>query len=435
MAAAAAACGLDFGTSNTTLGVNIEHAGRPAGTGVRLAPLEDAHPTLPSAIFFDFEEGGVSVGRAAVGAYVAGTDGRFMRALKSVLGTDLIEEKTLLRRSRIGFRDVIARFLAETKRRAEAACCGGAPALNAGVHGRPVHFVDGDPEADARAQRVLEEIAREIGFRDVSFQYEPIAAALAYEADRVDREEIALVADVGGGTSDFSIVRLGPERRERPDRTADILANDGVRVGGTDFDRELSLASVLPCLGYRSPMRRTGLAAPNHYFTDLATWSKVNFLYVPKVLAEIRQIRRESAHPDLIDRLIRVLETRRGHTLAIETETVKIALSDVPEKTACLSWIEPELSVTVTRSQLAAATADLARRIAGKVQDCLRQATLTADRIDALFLTGGSTLLLHVRRALLAEVPAARVVEGDKFGAVGVGLTLEAARRYGAVRA
>jgi len=190
-----------------------------------------------------------------------------MRSLKSVLGTALIDEETLLLRSRIGFREVIGRFLAEAKRRAEAAAD---IELDAVVHGRPVRFVDDDAAADARAERALEDIARSIGFRHVAFQLEPIAAAFAYEAE-LDREEIALVADIGGGTSDFSVVRLGPERRRRVERAGDVLGNDGVRVGGTDFDREFSLATVMTLLGRGSAMKLPGRAAPNLYFSDLST--------------------------------------------------------------------------------------------------------------------------------------------------------------------
>ena len=416
-----AACGLDFGTSNTTLGV-ADAGGRPC-----LMPLENQATTLPSAVFFEFESATMAVGQAAIDAYVADTEGRFMRALKSVLGTALIDEETTLRGSRIGFRAVIARFLGAVKRRAETAS---GVALDTVVHGRPVRFIDGDAAADARAERVLADIARGIGFRHVAFQLEPIAAAFEYER-QIAREEIALVADIGGGTSDFSVVRLGPDRRGRTERAADILGNEGVRIGGTDFDRELNLATIMPLLGYGSGMRRRGLAAPNLYFTDLATWSKINFLYGPKVLAEMRDVRRESAHPELIDRLIRVIEMRRGHTLAMAVEGAKVALSEALRVVIPLDWIEAGLTASIERKIFETATAALASRIGERARRCLAQAGVTAERIDAVFLTGGSTLLPHVRRSILQVVPTARVVEGDKFGAVGLGLTIDALRRFG----
>src|ERR1700731_1470747 len=217
-------CGLDFGTSNMTLGT-IE------GNAPVLAALEIGHTTIPSAIFYEVD-GPVLIGRKAVEAYVEGAPGRLMRSLKSVLGSSLIDETTRLGRERTSFRDVIRYYLAAVKRRAEQAS---GRELRDVVHGRPVHFVDNADDADRKAEQTLREIAREIGFDDVTFQFEPIAAALDYER-QIANEEVALIADIGGGTSDFSIVRLGPQRHGRADRAADILANDGVRIGGTAFD-------------------------------------------------------------------------------------------------------------------------------------------------------------------------------------------------------
>jgi hypothetical chaperone protein len=293
------------------------------------------------------------------------------------------------------------------------------------VHGRPVHFVDGDAEADRRAEDTLREIARDVGFREVSFQYEPIAAALDYER-QVASEEIALVADIGGGTSDFSIVRLSPERRGRVDRADDILANDGVRIGGTDFDRQLSLATVMPLLGLGSPMRRADLAVPNAYYHDLATWSAINRLYNAKILREIDEVIRDCARPDLVTRLHAAVEGERGHALAGAVEGAKIAASE--QGTAELDL---GLVARVDRGTLAVQTGDLARSVAARIGRCLAQAELAPERIDALFLTGGSTGLPHLRAALTAALPSARVVEGDIFGSVGLGLTIEAARRGG----
>src|SRR6187455_338150 len=268
-------CGLDFGTSNTTLGT-IE------GQAPVLVALEAAQTTIPSAIFYEVD-GAVRIGRKAIESYVEGVPGRLMRSLKSVLGTSLIEETTWLGRERVSFRDVIAYYLGAVKRRAEQAT---GLELRDVVHGRPVHFVDNAPDADRKAEDTLRKIARGIGFDHITFQFEPIAAALDYERQIV-REEIALIADIGGGTSDFSIVRLSPERHQKADRKDDILANDGVRIGGTDFDRRLSLGTVMPLFGYGSAMKRPGLDAPSHYFQELATWSSINRMYEPRIAADI----------------------------------------------------------------------------------------------------------------------------------------------------
>lgn len=412
-------CGLDFGTSNTTLGTM-------AGDLPALTALETGHTTIPSAIFYEVD-GAVLIGRRAVQAYVEGAPGRLMRSLKSVLGTSLIEETTRVGRERTSFRDVIAYYLGAVKRRAEFAI---GHELRNVVHGRPVHFIDNAPQSDRKAEQTLRDIAHDIGFDEVTFQFEPIAAALDYER-QISGEEIALIADIGGGTSDFSIVRLSPERHLKAERKADILANDGVRIGGTDFDRQLSLGVVMPLLGYRTAMKRAGLDVPSAYFHDLATWSNINRMYEQKVMSEVRQVRYEARQPELLDRLVRVLDEQRGHTLAMEVEDAKIGLSDARHARIALDWIEPGLEAGIARSDLVGHTRQLAARIAARIANCLDQARLGPGSIDAVFLTGGSVQLAHVRKAILRAVPDARAIDGDTFGAVGKGLTIEAIRRYG----
>ncbi|MDQ0506569.1 Hsp70 family protein [Xanthobacter agilis] len=414
------ACGLDFGTSNTTLG--LFRGGRAL-----LCALEGTHVTVPSAVFFG-ADGTYRIGRAAIDAYVEGVEGRLMRGLKSVLGSALIEEATRIGRERAPFRVVIARFLAEVKRRGEAVAD---RPLDAVVHGRPVHFVDGDPDADRKAEATLRTIAGEIGFREIVFQYEPIAAALDYE-QQIDTEELALIADIGGGTSDFSIVRISPDRRARADRADDILANDGVHIGGTDFDRVLSLATLMPLLGYGSPMRTKAIDVPSGYFHDLASWHSINRVYEPKVAREIREVKRDAMEPERLERLEQVIEERRGHALAGAVEAAKIDLAAAPEAHIPLGWMAAGFKLGVSSQELKDTTADLAARIARRIEAVLKQAGVGPERIDALFLTGGSTRLAHVRAAITAALPAAKVVEGDTFGSVGIGLTVTAARHFGA---
>src|SRR3954447_2054133 len=348
-------CGLDFGTSNTTLGTLDGH------TPVLVA-LEAGYTTIPSAIFYEVD-GAILIGRRAIEAYVDGAPGRLMRSLKSVLGTSLIDETTRLGRQRTGFRDVIAYYLGAVKRRAEQAT---GLELRDVVHGRPVHFVDNAPDADRKAEETLRQIAREVGFDDVTFQFEPIAAALDYER-QITAEEVALIADIGGGTSDFSIVRLGPERHNKANRSSDILANDGVRIGGTDFDAALSLGVVMPLFGFGSAMKRAGLDVPSSYFHDFATWSSINRMYEPRVLADIRQVRQEATEPALLDRLVRVVEEQRGHTLAMEVEDAKIALSEQRRAAIPLEWVEPGLNAAIARPDLVSNTKQLADRIAARI--------------------------------------------------------------------
>jgi hypothetical chaperone protein len=269
------ACGVDFGTSNSTVGWS-----RPNESA--LLVLEDGRPTLPSVVFFNAEEEVAYFGRAALTNYLAGHEGRLMRSLKSLLGTSLIEGQTEVMGRSLPFRLLLSQFFAELKRRAETSA---GRSFDSAVLGRPVHFVDGDLAADQVAQNTLADIAQDAGFRDVAFQYEPIAAAFDYEST-LDREELVLIADIGGGTSDFSLIRLSPSRAAKTDRRGDILASAGVHIGGTDFDKYLSLTSVMPMLGLGSVMKN-GSEVPSSYFFNLATWHTINLAYTPKIWTQL----------------------------------------------------------------------------------------------------------------------------------------------------
>lgn len=410
------AAGLDFGTSNSTIGVSG-----------RLLPLEGESVTLPSAVFWDADGGPPLFGKAAIAAYLEGEDGRLLRGLKSTLGSGLIHDRTRVGARAVSFREVLSRFVQEMKRRAETHC---GAAITQVVMGRPVHFVDDDTEADKAAESVLAEIAKEVGFSDVSFQFEPIAAALDYETS-VTSEELVLIVDIGGGTSDFSIVRVGPKAARQADRSSDILANDGMRLGGTDFDRQFSLAEVLPDLGYLAPTKGGQGTMPRHYYLDLATWHRINSLYTDRVMADMKSLRHEIDHPERLERLIRVLENREGHALAIEVEQAKIALSRAEAVRLSLAKITGGVNPVVTRAKLDAALSGAMDRIGNRITEVLRMAGVSADAISTVFLTGGSSALPMLAQQVQATLPQARLARGDDLASVGTGLALEALRRFG----
>lgn len=412
--------GIDFGTSNSTVGV-IEN-GRP-----HLVALEDGNATLPSAIFFNFEEGSTLFGRRAIADYTDSVEGRLMRALKSVLGSSLAHEKTRIQARTLAFTDIIGLFIANLKAQLDSHA--GQPVENV-VLGRPVRFVDEDDATDAEAQNQLEKAARKQGFRHVDFQFEPIAAALDYE-HMLDREELALIVDMGGGTSDFSIVRVSPERSAASDRKGDILANRGVHIGGTDFDRLLSIAHVMPELGYLTPTKDGKRNLPAGYFVDLATWQRINLLYTPKAMLDLRQIRYEAARADLVDRLIEVVEHRFGHALATKVERAKIALTDQDEATVDVALPGAKFSAPLTKQGLESTIRGEVARVTQTVAATLADAGVKPADITAVFLTGGSTAIPLARRSILALVPGAQVVQGDAFGSVGLGLALDARRKFG----
>jgi hypothetical chaperone protein len=413
------ACGVDFGTSNSTVG--WVRPGQPT-----LLPLEDGKATLPSVVFFNADDEQVRYGRAALADYLEGYDGRLMRSLKSLLGTSLMDGQTEVGGRALPFRQLLGYFIGEVKRRAEREA--GRPFERA-VFGRPVYFVDDDPDADRLAEDTLADIARSVGFAEIGFQYEPIAAAFDYES-RIEREELVLIADIGGGTSDFSLVRLGPARASRLDRRDDILATGGVHIGGTDFDKYLSLASVMPLLGHGSALV-SGAAVPSSYYFNLATWHTINQAYTRKNIAQLADLVRDAAEPDKLKRLQRLIDDRAGHWLAMRVEEAKIGLSDTPEVALDLDRLDPPELLRVHRDLFTASIAGMIDSVGATVQRLLDEAGIAPERVDTVFFTGGSSGVASLRERIAAIVPDARRVEGDLFGSIGAGLAIDAARKFG----
>ena len=415
------AIGIDFGTSNSTVGFSDK--GQP-----RLVALEQGKLTIPSAVFYNTEDHKTHFGREAIQTYVDHCEGRLLRALKSILGSGLIEDTTQVGNRRLSFKAIIGDFLGHLKATTEHSLH---REIDSVVLGRPVWFVDDNDAADLAAQHQLESAARACGFKHIQFQYEPIAAALDYEQS-ITREELALIVDIGGGTSDFSIVRVSPERRGKPDRKADVLANTGVHVGGTDLDRRLSVGQVMPFLGHKTRLReKPTIDLPTTPFSDLATWHKIAFLYTNKTASKLNELRAMAARPDLVDRLIKVVKDRNGHRLAGDVENAKMTLSQQEQALLPLTYIAPNLETTVRKNDFEKAIAPEQDRIVNQINECLTQANLSAAQIHTLFMTGGTTAIPAIFDACRAAVPNATVIEGDKMGSVGTGLAIDAAIKFG----
>ncbi|MEP6970892.1 MAG: Hsp70 family protein [Betaproteobacteria bacterium] len=420
-------CAIDFGTSNSAIA--LPHQG-----GVALVELEPGQHNMPTAVFYAvedlsrFQEPERSYGRAAIGAYVEGTEGRLMRSMKSILGSNLAEQATDIGGGHaVRYLDVIGAYLRHLKQTAERQA---GHALDQVVLGRPVFFVDDDPVRDRAAQSALEQAARQVGFRDVRFQFEPIAAALDYEAG-VQQEQLVLVADIGGGTSDFSLVRVGPQRRHAADRRSDILANHGVHVAGTDFDRQVELAHLLPSFGYKG-LGPQGREVPNKVYFDLATWHLINTVYGPNRVAELRAMK--SFYTDLrqYQRLMAVVQQRLGHMLAGRAEDAKIAVAESRSSRILLDQIERGLEIEVDEAGvIASIEADMAR-IADASRQTVAMAGLAPAQIDAVYFTGGSTGLLPLAQRIAAQFSSAQVVRGHRFASVAQGLGQHALRQFAA---
>ena len=417
------ACGLDFGTSNSTF-ARVDAQGEP-----QLLALEAGRPTIPSVLFFGFEDDRIRFGREAVAEYVTGADGRLMRSLKSVLGTSLIGDTTRVKARSYGFLEILGIFIGELKRRAESEL---GHLVEHVVCGRPVHFVDDDPQADAAAQDQLESAVRGQGFAHVAFQFEPIAAALDYER-QVNGERLALIVDLGGGTSDFSLVRVSPDRARLPDRSDDILATAGVHIGGTDFDRLLSMTKIMPELGLGTMTRDGKRHLPVAPYYDLSTWHRINRLYNAQTLRDLRGTRNEAQAPDKVQTMMDLIEDRLGHQLVGAVEAAKIELSDSEQTQFRFAVREQMLAAEISVEDLEQALHNSVVRIEGTIAEALKRAGVTGGAIDSLILTGGSTQVPAIAHRLEALFPDAELVRTDVLGSVGLGLAMDARRKFGGV--
>lgn len=414
-------CGLDFGTSNSTIGTCIQNQ-------CRLVPLENNKPAIRSAIFSDNEKKQFVFGQTGVNDYLEGIPGRLLMAIKSVLGSPLMEEETIIFGESIAFKKILAHFIKHIKSLAESYL---GDELTHVVMGRPVRFDDHDIVRDAQAQKTLEELARDVGFKEVIFQYEPIAAAMTYEMS-ISSEKLALIVDMGGGTSDFSVIRLRPDPNPLH-RSEDVLANCGIHIAGTDFDQRLSLKTIMPLLGMGSLMRASScdIEVPSMFYHDLTTWHTLNSLYKPTTINHVKSIQAMAYDKNAIARLIRVLQTKAGHHILDLVEVCKQRLSDETTVSADISFIEDALTVVIDQEKFNHAIEEDVQRIIDKISQTCALAGVKPRDINAIFYTGGSTKIPSIREKINKLFPEAEVVQGDAFGSVGLGLTLDAQRQFG----
>jgi len=404
----AGALGIDFGTSNSAAGFIQD--GQP-----RLISFDGA-TTLPTTFFFDFDTRETLLGEPANKALLEGYEGRFMRALKRVLGTSLMHEKRQILNTRVTFVDIIARFLGHIKTEAEAQT---GLTFDHAISGRPVVFHGtGDPR-EHQAEDDLRQCYLAAGFDEVTFLPEPEAAAIA-DGALVDSDGIGLIVDIGGGTSDFSLFRshLGK---------VDILANHGVRIGGTDFDRTLSFTEVMPHLGKGSLLRDQfgpgRFPTPNAIFNDLATWEKIPFLYTAQTQRKVAEMLKQAEEPEKLSRLADVLRDELGHDIAFAAEAGKIAANDnAADPRIDLSTLEPGLSVSLYPLQLAHILAPYGDDMRAGVHDTLAMAGLKPEQIDRVIYVGGSSLLTVVSDAVKSVTPDADHSFSEVFTAVTDGL-------------
>lgn len=412
--------GIDFGTSNSAIAV-------AANDTVTLTPIEGDSTTIPSALFFLADKNRPLFGKQAIAAFADGEDGRFMRGLKRILGTSLMGNGTHVNERFMTFDAIIGSFISHLKSKTESHY---QQQLEHVVMGRPVHFIDHNKAADLKAQSELEMIAKSVGFKHVEFQYEPIAAAFAHERT-ITKEQLALVVDIGGGTSDFTVIRLSPDALQKIDRSQDILANTGIRVGGNDLDKDLCLKSFMPLMGYQTTYGEKNLMTPAGLFHEMSEWSKVNFLYVPRVRSQIAQMYKESHEKPKLGRFKGLLEQELGHQLLASVEDTKVNLTMGMKEKVSLNFIEDALALEITRDEFNAAILKQIERISTSIAECLALAQMETQHVQMVILTGGTTEVPLLKEVIIETFPFATLSQENKLSSVGLGLGYDSARRFG----
>ena len=414
-------CGIDYGTSNSSVGV--------AQNGVvTLLPLEGDSVYLPSAVYrqrpdhLDEEDDArmtlrqqlgdardLLFGRAAIQAHTEGpTDGLYVKSPKVFLGSDLSRDQLEF------FTVIISRMLERLMQQARAAS--GMP-LQQAVIGRPIryHGVYGE-RGDEQALTIMREAAQAAGLQEVIFMYEPLAAALDYENGLVN-DEVLLVVDVGGGTTDCSVVRVGPHARANADRSADLLSYAGTRIGGTDLDIHIGWHQIMPYFGKDGELHHKAFDAisVNSIPSQHAFYNRFEM----PVHGEPEEARR---------RLYQVWRERLTHSLVRSAEQAKIRLTDAEHTEIDVDFVAPELQLTMNREQMQQAITQATEKIRKVIEEARAGAGM---RIDKTYLTGGSAVSPVIQQAIRNVMgDAMPLVTGNMHGGVASGLALYASRWF-----
>ncbi len=408
--------GLDFGTTNSVLA-------RADGDGATLVPLDAPSGTdavFRSALCFWQDEvpGGIAVeaGPWAIDEYLHYPEGcRFLQSFKSVAASPSFDTAPIFTK-RYRFDDLGARFLERMRARSHGAL----DDAERIVVGRPVTYAGHRPD-EALARSRYDAMFAGLGAQ-IAYVYEPLGAAFSHAA-ALDHAATILVADFGGGTSDFSVVRLeapGADRRARP------LGHAGIGIAGDQFDRRIVDRLVLPLLGKGGTYRSFDkvLEIPAGHFTDFSDWSRLALMRNRKTMAELDKLRRAATDPDAIERMIAVIEGEQGYPLYDAVGQVKRALSVQDDTVFRFEGGGIAIEAPVTRAQFEHWIADDLARIMATVDRALEVAAIDAHAIDRVFLTGGTSLTPAIRNAFAARFGETRLASGNELTSVAHGLAL-----------
>ena len=424
--------GLDFGTTNSALATN-------AGSGTtlaRFATASGASSTFPSILYFERRRDGgptkisSAAGPQAIERYLAAEEkGRLIQSLKAYLADRRFDSTSVFSQSytlqtMIGL--IVQHLLAGAGR-----SLGKIPRRV--VVGRPVHFSNARDESDDRfAVERLSSAIEQCGFQEIVFEYEPVAAAYRYE-QTLQHDELILIGDFGGGTSDFSLLHVGPGVRRRGRTHHDIVGTDGVAIAGDSFDRQIIRRLVAPRLGmgsdYFSPPDKF-LPVPSWPYDKLERWHYLSFLNTGKNLEMLERIQRTALIPERLDAFIQLIKGELGYQLHEAVRRTKFHLSNAADTLFEFVCGPVSISKRVTRVQFEEWIAGELELIAGCVDRLLGATGVGAAEVDHVFLTGGSSFVPAVRRIFVDRFGPAKITGGEELTSVATGLALRAGEQW-----
>jgi hypothetical chaperone protein len=403
-------CGLDFGTSNSAVAL-------ATGEVLRLDPTADQPRLSRSVLFFPEETSETLAGGEAIDRYLQDNAGRFIQSMKTWLPSTSFT-RTQIRNRTLTLEELIATFLRSL--RTQASRSSGLE-LDEVVLGRPARF-SVDPKADAFAEQRLRKAAELAGFRKVSFVIEPIAAALAYEAS-LTRDEQVLVVDFGAGTTDFTLMRLGPSHRSKGDRRADVVASSGVYVGGDRFDAAIMKHKLLKYFGqgttYLVGFKK--MPIPTYVLGRLSSWNEMSLIREKSTRELIDMMLKSSDNKRAIEALHDLVMYNLGYRLYRAIEQAKIELSTLAKTVVRFDDERIQIEEKITRAEFEAFCAPLIEELE-ECTDGLLARVPKPLKIDSVFLTGGSSQIPAVRALFAKKFGADRIRTADAFTSVVEGL-------------
>ncbi|HGV0302301.1 TPA: molecular chaperone [Citrobacter freundii] len=362
----------------------------------------------------DVNANSVQFGLSSLGQYIEDPEEvYFVKSPKSFLGASGLKPQQVAL-----FEDLVCAMMLHIRNQAQNQL---PEAITQAVIGRPINFQGlGGDDANAQAQGILERAAKRAGFQDVVFQYEPVAAGLDYEAT-LQEEKRVLVVDIGGGTTDCSLLLMGPQWHQRADRENSLLGHSGCRVGGNDLDIALAFKHLMPLLGMGGETEK-GIALP-----ILPWWNAVAINDVPAQSdfyssangRLLNDLVRDAREADKVALLLKVWRERLSYRLVRSAEESKIALSDQAIVTAAIPFISDTLATDINQHGLETALNQPLARILEQVQLALENAQ---EKPDVIYLTGGSARSPLIKKALAQQLPGIPIAGGDDFGSVTAGL-------------